>query len=103
MAGYRAAGWTCTGAMLLSLMAAIFGMRGIGIIGKYQPVESEKSRGTIELADLAGPDPVFLASENASLSEMVHSTDTSRQNISSQGGHHGFTLSQKLKVLEDVV
>ncbi|CAL1708737.1 unnamed protein product [Somion occarium] len=39
MAGYRAAGWTCCGALVLSLIIAIFGMRGIGLVGQRRCVE----------------------------------------------------------------
>ncbi|KAJ7359135.1 major facilitator superfamily domain-containing protein [Mycena albidolilacea] len=34
MAGFRAAGWTCFAVALVSLSIAIFGLRGIGVVGR---------------------------------------------------------------------
>ncbi|KAG1729327.1 major facilitator superfamily domain-containing protein [Suillus paluster] len=34
MVGFRAAGWTCFASTVLSIMVVIFGLRGLGVIGK---------------------------------------------------------------------
>ncbi|KAI0075980.1 hypothetical protein K474DRAFT_1663636 [Panus rudis PR-1116 ss-1] len=53
MAGYRAAGWTCCGAVIISLLVAIFGLRGIGLVGQQQlPLEKPLAHGPIELSQV---------------------------------------------------
>ena len=47
MIGFRAAGWTCVGALAISLVVAVFGLRGFGLVGQ-QPKE-EKRTTAIEL------------------------------------------------------
>jgi len=34
MVGFRAAGWTCFAAALLSFLISIVGLRGIGVVGQ---------------------------------------------------------------------
>ncbi|KAJ6588750.1 major facilitator superfamily domain-containing protein [Mycena capillaripes] len=41
MAGFRAAGWTCFAAAVVSFIIAVFGLRGIGILG-HKPERSER-------------------------------------------------------------
>ena len=43
LAGFRAAGWTCCGSLLISLAIAVVGMRGIGLVGQHTPVEKPGS------------------------------------------------------------
>ena len=56
MAGFRAAGWTCGVTIILALLIAAFGMRGIGLIGQHiaetdaaSPTSSQKGS-DIEMA-----------------------------------------------------
>ena len=109
MAGYRAAGWTCCGTLVLSLLVAIVGMRGMGIVGqnKHEAAPSEKSShgltelesgGRASLQDIndtpedtyCSPTPVGETAREWGLPSYHHS-------------QHGITLSQKLKVFEQVV
>ena len=47
--GFRAAGWTCVGAASISVIIAIVGLRGIGLVGQAGPSE-DKRLADLELA-----------------------------------------------------
>jgi hypothetical protein len=49
MAGFRAAGWTCCATIMLALVIALAGMRGIGIVGQQRPTQAEKPNSDIEM------------------------------------------------------
>lgn len=42
MAGFRAAGWTCCGTVVIALVIAVVGMRGIGLVGQQRLPRAEK-------------------------------------------------------------
>jgi len=81
MAGFRAAGWTCCGALGLSLLIAVAGMRGIGLVGQQTLSEGEK--GDIELGQLdrnfreasPGPSGSIAASSHQ---DLVENTDNEK-------------------------
>ena len=50
MAGFRAAGWTCFAVSVFSFGIALFGLRGIGIVG--QRAEKPGADETVQLSDL---------------------------------------------------
>ncbi|KAJ7682956.1 major facilitator superfamily domain-containing protein [Mycena rosella] len=53
MVGFRAAGWTCFAVSVLSLMIALFGLRGVGIIGqKEEKAEGGSGVPDTQLSDL---------------------------------------------------
>lgn len=51
MIGFRAAGWTCVGALAISLVVAVFGLRGIGLVGQLP--KEEKRTTAIELGRIS--------------------------------------------------
>lgn len=53
MVGFRAAGWTCFAVSVLSFAIAIFGLRGIGIIGRNaEKPETANGGPEIQLSDV---------------------------------------------------
>ena len=42
MAGFRAAGWTCAGTLVLAVLIALAGLRGIGLVGQQRVAQAEK-------------------------------------------------------------
>lgn len=118
MAGYRAAGWTCCGALVLSLLVAIVGMRDMGIVGQQTPTPSEKSsHGVIELSEIAqrvGDHASTQVVDGAMFGDVSEGeTGHGTIPINERGGawttpthcwgQHGVSLSKKLKVFEEVV
>ena len=112
MAGYRAAGWTCCGTLVLSLLVAIVGMRGMGIVGqnKHEAAPSEKSsHGAIELTDLESGGRASLQDIDDTPEDTYCSPTPVGETAREWGlpsyhhSQHGITLSQKLKVFEQVV
>lgn len=73
MAGFRAAGWTCCGTIVLALVIAVVGMRGVGLVGQQRPPAAlEKPDGDIEMAPRKpapahAPDAADPASDRASV------------------------------------
>lgn len=51
MIGFRAAGWVCVGALVIAIVVAVFGLRGIGLVGQ-QGLE-EKRISVIELGRIS--------------------------------------------------
>ena len=50
MVGFRAAGWTCCGTIVLALLITLVGMRGVGLVGQQRgPQVDEKPEGDIEM------------------------------------------------------
>lgn len=54
MIGFRAAGWVCVGALGIALVFAVFGLRGIGLVG--QQTGGEKRTEPIEMSSLSSED-----------------------------------------------
>ncbi|THH29702.1 hypothetical protein EUX98_g4481 [Antrodiella citrinella] len=50
MSGFRAAGWTCVGALSIALVVAVIGLRGIGLIGQQT---EEKRTSVIEMGRMS--------------------------------------------------
>lgn len=68
MAGFRAAGWTCSAAMTLALIIAIGGMRGVGLVGQKRTTESIKtSNSDLEMTVHSTVASIQPASESNSL------------------------------------
>lgn len=42
LAGFRAAGWTCAGTLVLAILIALVGLRGIGLVGQQRICQPEK-------------------------------------------------------------
>ncbi|EMD34687.1 hypothetical protein CERSUDRAFT_116875 [Gelatoporia subvermispora B] len=57
MAGFRVAGWTCCAAATISFLITLFGVRGIGIVGKRSgtPAGDKPAGHDIELAQVSAP------------------------------------------------
>ena len=57
MVGFRVAGWTCFAAASLSFVIGVFGLRGIGVVGKKEKGNSESGEvgsSGISLNELGG-------------------------------------------------
>ncbi|KAH8102271.1 major facilitator superfamily domain-containing protein [Cristinia sonorae] len=52
--GFRAAGWVCVGALGLAVVIAVFGLRGIGLVG--QQAKEDKRTTALELGTVASGD-----------------------------------------------
>ena len=50
MAGFRAGGWTCCATIIVALVIALVGMRGVGLVGQQRPAHVEKPNADIEMA-----------------------------------------------------
>lgn len=50
MVGFRAAGWTCVGALGIALVVSVVGLRGIGLIGQQI---TEKRTSVIEMGRIS--------------------------------------------------
>ncbi|EKM56493.1 uncharacterized protein PHACADRAFT_207718 [Phanerochaete carnosa HHB-10118-sp] len=83
MAGFRAAGWTCCGAIVIALIIAAVGLRGIGLVGQQRPAAcAEKSDGDIELATgkrKPSPGSANLVSERASITTLAAGREASNK------------------------
>lgn len=106
MVGYRAAGWTCCGALVLSLLVATVGMGGMGIVGQHKlgldPTQSKKSSPeAIELAELGLEDAGITSTDVVMGLNEIHQSIGQTQAMG-RGQHIGISLSQKLKLFEVV-
>ncbi|KAL4251979.1 MFS transporter superfamily protein [Abortiporus biennis] len=52
MPGFRAAAWTCFGALCISFVIAVFGMRGIGLVGQTPIIDSVDNKSEHELSEV---------------------------------------------------
>lgn len=53
LVGFRAAGWVCFSVLVISIIIALVGLRGVGLVGQVcslPPADKEKREGDIELA-----------------------------------------------------
>ena len=68
MAGFRAAGWVCCGVLVISLIIAVVGMRGIGIVGQQSDNDNGEKRRTsdIELTAHSATTTIHVPSANPS-------------------------------------
>ncbi|KAG2337383.1 MFS general substrate transporter [Suillus weaverae] len=60
MVGFRAAGWTCFASTLLGIVIVIFGLRGLGIIGKKTSASEDAAKSDDDNSRLSQSDPESL-------------------------------------------
>lgn len=80
MAGFRAAGWTCCGTVIIALITAIVGMRGVGLVGQQEHPSDRKNKegGDVEMGVMsANPAPAVVdaPSHNGSVATLTEAID----------------------------
>lgn len=81
MAGFRAAGWVCCGTIAVSLVIALVGMRGVGLVGQRHPEDADNSGerkhdGDVEMAVPRLPSPPTPCIQEPDTLDETRSLDT---------------------------
>lgn len=77
MVGFRAAGWTCCGTIVLALIIAVVGMRGVGLVGQQPDISHCTKEGTRDIETTTSPSSLATdgPSHNGSIATLTSAVD----------------------------